>query len=360
MKLSSAGNGAEASRVLGEGILESQNLPPAADLLAEVIRTTQELLRHGVEPAVRLRLLHGVLRLSADDPEIRAAEASLEAIPAVLELIHTQHPDGGWGRFHSRDSRQKRRVLTTEWAVERALALGLPPSSPMLRKAVAYLRALLTWQLPFPDPAENNTRWALGSRLFVSATLARLRPNDPLLTKERQFWREVVVNTFPDGVHDPRSEQRALTALAGLSGAPGYLSPFGRYQLTLLAGEKGGLPHDVLSAWLGWLWTRPQGVGYLGVRLKAPPPPRVVDRWLASHELLAGGYPVWGTFAGQVLGWLWSQRGPDGRWDLGSRTGESPYLPLCDTWRKPGCRAVDWTARVLALLRAGVETNNQT
>jgi hypothetical protein len=57
----------------------------------------------------------------------------------------------------------------------------------------------------------------------------------------------------------------------------------------------GTLARELERALLGWVWKNPNGIGYLELPLAHPPPqkPGQCDRWLASLEILARGFPSW-------------------------------------------------------------------
>ena len=88
-----------------------------------ITATAERILADGPDPVVRLRLLRDVLRRPADSNEVMQARSDLAANPWVRLLESEQRSDGGWGRFHSRDTRSKCKIITTEAGVDRALAL---------------------------------------------------------------------------------------------------------------------------------------------------------------------------------------------------------------------------------------------
>jgi hypothetical protein len=89
------------------------------------------------------------------------------------------------------------------------------------------------------------------------------------------------------------------------------------------------------------------------VPLHVPPLPKpgVIDRWLASHEMLARLFPAWVEFAAPLVDWLWDQRDGQGLWDFGPKPDSIACLPYTDSWRERKNRLIDWTTRVLILLR---------
>ncbi len=318
-------------------------------------RLAHQLLDATDDPVVRVRLWRDVLGLAAD-PAPDAAAGPLDAHPQVRALLKGQWPDGSWGRLHSQDTTARQRIPTTEVGVARALALGLAPSHPALRRAADHLAAILNRAVVPRDPPERNPRWPIGVALFAAATLARLRPLHGAVERVRRYWRQVALEAFAAGAHDPVAEEAAHRRLTGVAIRGGYLTLRNRYALALLSGGTEPLPAAVTETWLSWLAGLPDGLGYLNVPLwpsGGPAAPSQIDRRLASWELLAA-YPGWRAVARPFLDWLGSARLPDGGWDLGPRWAGSTLLPLSADWRRRDTRRRDWTVRVLLLLaRAG-------
>lgn len=313
-------------------------------MLDQIEQIARQILDSNPDAVVRRRLLRDVLGLPVDG-------SALENSLRVRELAQEQRQDGSWGRFHSQDSRLKQEILTTEMGVERALALGLEASHPILQKAAAYIFRVMRGVVPFPDPPEKNDRWATGERLFLASTLASIAPDHPELDRDRELWLNILEKTFRSGEYRAEDEIEAHRMLTGATVEGSYLVLRGKYQLNILGST--ALPPDLERSLLAWLWSLPEGIGYLSVPLARPqrPGPGGMDRWLASHELLAQNFPAWRQFAGPVAAWLWEQRDPDGCWDFGPQPHASARLPLSDTWKSSRNRKFDWTVRVLGLLR---------
>ncbi len=325
---------------------------------ALIEKTAERLLARDPDPVVRHRLLRDVLRALPGTPALAAARAALDDSRWVRELAREQRPDGSWGRFHSRDSTSAQRIGTTETGVERALALGLDAAHPVLEKAARYLMGILDGSIAFPDPPERNTRWPIGTRLFAAATLALLRPDDPILHGARGYWIGIARRSFASGTHDPVAELRAHRERSGLDIRElRYLDLGGKYQLALLGSRARALPTRLEAQLLDWICHRKNGIGYLSVPLSQWPVPVKAgrfERWLASHELLCR-FPSWRDFARACIGWLWERRNDRGMWDFGPRAPHSRVLPLSESWRKTASRERDHTVRILTLLRQAVD-----
>lgn len=320
-----------------------------ADFIEDLAR---RILAHNPAPVIRYRLLRDVLHLSLANSEVVKAKGGLDESPHVRMLGAEQRLDGSWGRFHSRDSSVRHRIPTTEVGIERALALGLDASHPILKRAVDYLSEILDGRADFPDPPEKNERWAFGVRLFTAALLAWVAPQMPILDSEWRLWAEVVCYTFMDGEYNPRAELFALRKQTGLKDA-GFLRLANKYHLMVLSIKEDEMPPRVLSALLKWIWQRETGIGYLGQPLYQLPPnrsPAALNAWFATLELLSH-FSGWHEVAGKAIAWLWSQRDESGFWDFGPLPSNSTVLPLSDTWRMKMARKLDWTVRTLVLLR---------
>jgi len=116
------------------------------------------VLEQNSGPVVRYGLLRDVLCRPTGNPELVQARKRLEASRCIRELAGEQRPVGGWGRFHSRNTRRKQRIPITEVGVERALALGLDRSHPILHKAPQYIVDIMNGERAFPDFHEKNDR----------------------------------------------------------------------------------------------------------------------------------------------------------------------------------------------------------
>lgn len=304
------------------------------------------------DATVRIRLLRDVLRRAARDESVLDAKQDVLKSRWVRELAHEQRGDGSWGRLHSRDSRAKAHIVTTEVGVERALALGLDATGPVLRNAGRYLANLLQGKAACPDPPERNDRWTAGVRLFAAATLARIQPDHPALDDVWNLWAAIASRTFAAGGYDADREIAAHRELTGASVRDSYLVLCNKYALTLLGARAAQIPPAVERALVNWVWRKPDGIGYLSVPLSQPPKlsASVLDRWFTSMELLSC-FPRWRRVAQDAIERLWTERNEQELWDFGPRWPASAALPLSDSWRDARHRQMDHSTRTIVLLR---------
>ncbi|MGQ9565732.1 MAG: hypothetical protein ACUVT5_04215 [Candidatus Bathyarchaeales archaeon] len=321
--------------------------------LETVEATAERILKENPDPVVRFRLMWDVLKVSPNTDLFTKAKRKMLRSRWVSELKKEQEKDGGWGKFHSIDSKAKKKIKTTEIGVERGLALGLEAADQIFQNAIRYMLRLLEGKLDFPDRPERNDRWSAGKRLFVAATLAKIQPNLPVLDDTWELWATIAARTFASGRYDSDAEIRAHRELTGASVKDSYLTINNRYALALLGSRADKLCGDVEKALVSWLWFSKKGIGYLEVPLFSVPvhfSPSVLDRWFASLELVSC-FPSWRGLAKDVVGWLWANRGEEGLWDFGPKASTSCYFPLSESWRKKRNREHDHSVRVLTLLR---------
>lgn len=323
-----------------------------SDEQARLRQSADALLALDPDPVPRLRILRDLLDRRPGDPELDEAHAQVRESRWVQALISEQGAHGGWSRFHSMDRQVKHRIPTTEFAVRRALVLGLDPQGEVLGRTQTYLEGLLLGRVPWPEHQEPNDRWATGEELFVASTLAMLAPAHPLLTPVYEKWGQIASETFAEGTYDPEREWRAHCRLTGATTMrDSYLVLNNRYALTLL-GCWGGLDGATARALVGWVWQHPRGVGYLDVPPATPLadlPGRRLWRWFESHQILSR-FEAWHDHAATLCADLWSAQGPDGLWDFGPRT-KAPLLALSESWRRPKDKAIDHSVWALLLLR---------
>lgn len=322
-------------------------------MIALIEELANQILTQSPGVVVRYRLLRDVLMRPGDDEELEAARQDLWHSQHIQKLAEEQYLDGSWGAFHSQNTQRKQTIPTTEVGVQRALALGLDNSHPILAKTAEYILSVMRGERPFPDRHEKNDRWATGMRLFLAATLSLIYPDHPMLEADRQLWASITRRAFQSGQYVSEDEEQAHLDLTGATVRDSYLVLNGKYQLTLLASLPGRIPAPLENKLLAWLWQRGDGIGYLNVPLNCQPSakPGPLDRWLASLELLARGFPGWVGFASAPVEWLWQQQDQDGYWDFGPRPSSIANLPLSDSWRGKYHRQFDWSTRILVLLR---------
>jgi hypothetical protein len=322
--------------------------------LQTIQRLAEKIYQEHPDPVARFILLRDIFMQPSTSEELNKAQLALEKSRWVHLLENEQWPDGSWGRLHSKDSKSKQVIPTTEYAVERALCLGLNPEHYLLQNASRYLIKILEGRIKCRDREELNDRWDTGVQLFAASSLARITFEAKILDDIWQLWLDITRRTFTNGFYDPIAEIRAHRDLTGASVKNSYLVLNNKYTLALLSSRLDQIPANLEKALLNWLWSKQDGIGYLGESLFQMPSVNKagqLERWFTSIELVSR-FPGWVTFSEDIIAWLWNIQNSDGYWDLGPKSTSSVMLPLSDNWRRKGARQIDWTIRVLLLLMA--------
>lgn len=310
-----------------------------------------------LDPIPKYLLVRDILTLPARDLQLLRAKEQIALSKWVQQLYASQWPDGSWGRLHTSDTAVRQVIPTTEAGVERALALGLDAGDTLLVKTADFLEAVLAGYITIRDHAERNDRWPHGIELFTASTLARINPRANVLDEAWEKWFAIAQNSVASGCYEEQAELDAARRVLRVSVKDSYLRLSSRYALSLLSSRADHIPGYVETALLKWIWTREQGVGYLGRPLSRPPTvnsPKSVELWLRSHEILAR-FPGWFQVARDIFDWLWSVQNEEGYWDFGRRWDRGWIFPFSENWRKHSSRFSDWSIRMLILLGEAAE-----
>jgi len=316
------------------------------------------LLQIRPDPVPRYRILRDILRRPDGDPELDDAKTAALGSRWVNELTEEQNRDGGWGRFHSMNSKARRRVATTEGGVARAVQIGLNPGDKILERATKYLAGLLRGKIPWPEHSEPNDQWPAGQEMFVAATLAEIQPDHELLEPVCQKWIAIAEQTFSSGRYDAERECRAHCELRGATTMRNsYLVLNNRYATFLLACHEHQLSDRTEKALVEWIWKDCGKLGYLNAPLAKPVErlcPTVTHRWFRS-QMIMSRFRSWPSKNWETIRRLWDMQNAEGLWDFGA----TPGLRLSEDWRKVMNRAIDHSVFVLLLLRAHYDANQK-
>lgn len=322
---------------------------------ADLTALAEKILTLDPDPAPRFLVLRDLLRCAPDTALFREAEQAANRSRWVRELESAQQPDGSWGRFHSQDTRVKTPIPTTEFAVRRALALGLDRRSPMLLKTVNYIQAHLQGQLTWSDPPEKHDHpglWSVNILSVSAAMLALIDPDHPLLDPFWKRWAEIVSAAFESGRYDPQAELSRHQSLVGVPSRRLY--PFHVfYPLVILSCTHHSLPEALERQMLEFLFHKPGGIYYIHDQPLDRYPSideKGFETWLHALEVLSC-FPQWPEFAAPALNWIWAQRGKNGLWEIDHSAYRSYAFPLSESWRRAGNKRVDCSVWILRLIQ---------
>jgi hypothetical protein len=323
---------------------------------AELRLTAERLLDLTPDPIPRYRLLRDVLNPPWNDPVLQEARTGLDQSRWVELLSSSQHADGTWGRFHTRDTRVKQPFPTTELAVAIALGCGLDRASAIMKRLMPtlldYVEGKYIWS-DRPEKHDNPAAWAIWVRHYSAALLSTIDRCHPLLKEFRRIWEESTAAAFEGGVYDRNKEIEALNRLLHCemkSPVPFHVKP----SLQLLSATKNRLPADLERRVLDYMFRSPVGIYYV-TRHELGDFPALHDRrfwaWTRAYALLSR-FGLWREFAEEGLNWVWSLRNDEGFWTPGEQVPRRPYaaFPLSESWRRRENRTTDFSVEMLSLL----------
>lgn len=323
----------------------SLSRPHAMFTLQEVQDQARVILHSQPDSIPAYRLQHEVLRLPADDHELRVTKEAVSSSKWLKQLDAAQLPDGSWGRFHSQDTKKKTIFRTSEEAIDRAFALGLGPDHPVLAQARIHIENVLTGGACITDREEKNQAWPWLIKLILAGRLAQIDPTNQVLDPYWEFLAEVTRQAFASGNYCLEDEAQAYLHISGVHVPQGFLES--QHALWILSAH--ALPTKLEHALVKWIWHKPDGIRYLRTPLSQLQP-RLIAYWLRSMNILTR-FQTWREVSTITLNTLWSQRDGDGLWDFGSQVARCSDFPLSESWRKGMNRKVDYSTCMLALLR---------
>jgi hypothetical protein len=248
---------------------------------------------------------------------------------SVQILLSEQHKDGSWGRLHSRDSKSKQKILTTEFGVERALVLGMTSSHDCLKRSADHLSRVLDGSIAISDPPEKNERWPVGVQLWAAATLSQIDALSKILNGIMENWLTVLSASFESGYYDSVAENNCHRQVSGVDVAGSYLTLSNKYVLQLLSSRPELVSLHLQTCWMRWLTALEYGLGYHSVPLNDPQfsKPYALDRWMASWETLLH-FPAAKPFFAALIEPLLDQQSLPFGWDFGFFTNQTPRMPI--------------------------------
>ena len=316
-----------------------------------IFETAERLLTLKPDPCPRYRLLRDILGLPESDPWREETKQKIPESGHVRAIGGAQLLDGTWGRFHSQDSKAKLPFRTTEFAIRRALALGLTRKDPILEKACGFMEKFLQGKTTWSDWAEKHEGWVPNTRFITAASLSEVDPKNQFFESIKNLWTDILQRTFSTGRYDPLAEREAHRELNGIHSTGKYLHFGMMYPILILSSGQASLPEDLELALLRWLWDREDGIYYVTSQKMSEFPgidsPRF-SSWLDGLMILSR-FPQANQVILPALEWIWNQRNSQDFWDYRPPAGGTPFFPLSEDWRKPVGGMIDCSVKVLLL-----------
>jgi hypothetical protein len=316
------------------------------DIENRIIAIAESMLANDTEPIIKYKLLRYVLNVDSSEIEDYLEQAN-ENNKWIQLLQKEQWKDGSWGRLHSRDTKRKQQIYTTEVGVRKSILLGLDKGHPIVQNALKYLTENISEGM-CRDPPEKNDRWPIGVKLFFASTLALIDSSLVLLDPIFDPWIQILEKTFGSGNYSLEKEKLSHIDIFGLKDELKFLHLNSKYHLELFSSRPSRISKKTIHSYLDWLWRSKSRIRYLGVDLADYQnlPQNNLYSWLDALMIILK-FNYRGRHSYSAIEWLWNQRNDQDLWDFGLVNGN--YYKLSSNWRKKN-RIYDCSTLVLCSL----------
>jgi len=260
----------------------------------------------------------------------------------VREVTDEQQADGSWGRFHSTNSKLKRKWGTTESAMGRLKYLGLDRTSVSVQRACQYCETLLNDHITlWPEYMEKNELFPKAVPIYIVTSLSHFGSDDPLYRQYVDELLSLLHLAFADGEYNREALNQGAKKLLGIEIHNTYMGFSSKYLLVFFHNYARRIDREIQRKYLRWI--HEQDLIFYGSTLKgAITPlsnPGVIFGRVDFLSYLSSFHGFSEEFA-EDLNALSCLRQSDSYWDLGNGF-RCPRLSA--DWRNPVNRKMDQT-----------------
>lgn len=264
----------------------------------------------------------------------------------VEVLRKNQLDDGGYGRFHSQDSKIKRRFTTTEKAVDSIKMLDIQRGNSLVDKLCDYMERILTHKNNWPDGFENNKWYRPAQPLFVSTKLSIFGSDCKAYHEIFDCWHAILKEAFCDGNYNVYRTNKISKDLLGCQIDGSYIGLNSIYLIEFFGNMQDKIDNDLKLNYLRWLHQSGKNIYYTKLALN--------QKFNSNYSEMFKVYYLLSKFTGyksefeEELSWLKSQRSPEGFWNFGKNFSCQRFS---DDWRSLEKMNIDHTIMALLLLK---------
>ena len=186
----------------------------------------------------------------------------------VQMLRDNQNADGGYGRFHSQNSKIKQKYGTTEKAIESMNILGLRRGNELVDKLCLYMEKILNNEIAWPDGYEKNKWYRAAQPIFIISKLSNFTSEDKAYLKNCEKWLEILNEAFKGKEYDSYSTNTISEKLVGCQIHGSYIGLNSVYLIELFANLSRQINKSIQEKYLNWLYSDDVIIQYAGVKLR--------------------------------------------------------------------------------------------
>lgn len=262
-----------------------------------------------------------------------------------VELLKAnQLDDGGYGRFHSRNSKIKQKFPTTEIAIDSMKMLDLKRGNFLVDKVSDYMEKILKHEIEWPDGFEKNKWYRSAQPLFVASKLSIFGSNCKEYKEICNCWHSILKEAFVDGEYNKDRTNKISKELLGCDIDGSYIGLNSIYLLELFGNIQAEISHELKQNYLKWLHRNGKGIGYTNVILNQGFNNNFSE--LYKVYFLLSKFPGFKIEFEEELSCLKDKRNQDGFWNFGKNFS---CQKLSDDWRSQDKMKIDHTIMILLL-----------
>ncbi|HHW68571.1 hypothetical protein GND95_12000 [Defluviitalea raffinosedens] len=262
-----------------------------------------------------------------------------------VELLKAhQYDDGGYGRFHSRNSKIKQKFPTTECAVDSMKMLDLQRGNLLVDKLCGYMEEVLKGGIEWPDGFEKNKWYRSAQPLFVASKLSIFGSKCKEFFSIFNCWHTILKETFADGEYNRERANKTAKELLGCDIEGSYIGLNSIYLIEFFANMQAEIDDALKQNYLKWLHYSGEKIGYTRVILNQGFNNNFSE--LYKVYFLLSKFPCFKTEFEKELSILIDKRDQEGFWNFGKN-----FLcqKLSDDWRSQEKMKIDQTIMILLL-----------
>ena len=262
-----------------------------------------------------------------------------------FELLKAnQLDDGGYGRFHSRNSKIRKKYPTTEIAVDSMKMLDIRRGNSLVDKLCDYMEKILKREIEWPDGFEKNKWYRPAQPLFVASKLSVFGSDCKEFIDIFNCWHTILKEAFEDGEYNKDRTNRISKELLGCEIDGSYIGLNSIYLIELLGNMQAEISDDLKENYLKWLHHNGKMIGYTSVILNQGFDNNFSE--LYKVYFLLSKFSCFKTEFKDVLNLLINKRNKDGFWNFGRNFS---CQKLSDDWRSRDRMNIDHTIMALLL-----------
>lgn len=262
-----------------------------------------------------------------------------------VELLKVnQFEDGGFGRFHSMDSKLKQMFPTTERAIDSIRMLDIPRGNPLIDKLCDYMEKLLKHDIEWPDGFEKNRWYRSAQPLFVASKLSAFGSDCKEYLEWINDWHTILKEAFADGDYNAERTNRISSQILGCDIDGSYIGLHSIYLLELFSNTQAEISEELKQNYLRWLHHYEKPIHYTSVVLSHGLENSISELYRVYFPL--SKFSCFKEEFARELESLKDRRDQGGFWNFGR---DFKCQKLSDDWKSQTRMMIDHTLMALTL-----------